>query len=172
MPEPNHIICNNNELKHCSIVTNILYEGWDWFQHVTIVLFSVLMNVYILFSHDCIYIVVCRGTLVLEDLNILWVTWNHRVKVKYNLLLGQLIVACVIPEHHLKQWSLIANFKIHYLQKYGMFWNHNGDTRVWNFDLRDTVCSGPKMCGPHSECVGRGLVAAVHCPGGTFNTQK
>ena len=166
MPEPNHIICNSIELKHCSIVTNTLYEGGDWFQHVTIVLFSVLMNVYILISHDCIYIVVCRGTLVLEDLNILWVTRDHRVKVKYHHLLEQLIVACLIQEHHLKQWSLVANLKIHYLQNYGMFGNHNGNTRVWNFDLLDTACSGPKMCGPHSECVGRGSMAAVHCPGG------
>ena len=115
MPEPNHIICNSIELKHCSIVTHTLYEVGDWFQHVTIVLLYGLMNVYILISHDCVYIVVCRGTLVLEDLNILWLTRDHRVKVKYHHLLGQLIVACLIPEHHLKQWSLIANLKIHYL---------------------------------------------------------
>ena len=122
MPEPNHIICNSIELKYCSIVTNTLYEGGDWFQHVTIVLFSVLVNVYILISHDCIYIVVCRGTLVLEDLNILWVTRDHRVKVKYHHLLEQLIVACLIQEHHLKQWSLITNLKIHYLQKIWNVW--------------------------------------------------
>ena len=87
MPEPNHIICKSIELKHCSIVTNTLYEGGDWFQHVIIVLFSVLMNVYILISHDCIYIVVCRGTLVLEDLNILWVTRDHWVEVNITICL-------------------------------------------------------------------------------------
>ena len=26
MPEPNHIICNSIELKHCSFATNTLYE--------------------------------------------------------------------------------------------------------------------------------------------------
>ena len=69
-----------------------------------------------------------------------------------------------MPQRRLKQWSLIANFKIHYRQKYGIFGNHNGNARVWNFDLLETACSGHKVCGPRSEGVGHGSMAAAHCP--------